>query len=281
MRVIQESEIKKKVKNMCLSANYILPNEIRQALQLAKAREKSPLGKEIIGEILDNSSIASQEQIPICQDTGFAVFFIEWGQNIVLEGRSLEEILNEVVREVYKEEYLRKSIVDDPLFARKNTEDNTPSVVNTIIVPGDKLKITFMPKGGGSENMSSFKMLKPSDGIKGVKKYVLDVVKKAGANPCPPILVGIGIGGTFEKTVLLAKKALLRPLNARNKDEKYAALEEEILLDINNLGIGPQGFGGTVTALTVNIEYFPAHIASLPVAVTLQCHAARHCSLII
>lgn len=250
-------------------------NDVIAALKKAERIEESPTGKEIIRQILENSRIAKEERVPLCQDTGFCVVFLELGQNINISGGDLYQAVNEGVRQGYKEGFLRKSIVEDPL-RRNNTGDNTPAVIHTEIVPGDKLRITVAPKGCGSENMSEIKMLTPGDGIEGVENFVVDRVDRSGGNPCPPVIVGVGIGGTFEKSALLAKKALLRTIGLRNPDSFYADLEKRLLEKINNLGLGPMGLGGRVTALDVFIETYPCHIAALPVAVNIQCHAARH-----
>jgi fumarate hydratase subunit alpha len=238
------------------------------------------LGKEIISQLLENAKIAKNEKLPICQDTGFTVVFVEIGQEVEITGGNLYDAINEGVRRGYKEGYLRKSIVDHPL-RRKNTGDNTPAVIHTEIVPGDQLKISIIPKGAGCENMSGLAMLKPAQGIEGIKNFVVETVRKAGANPCPPIVVGVGVGGTFEKVALLAKKALLRKMDSYNEDNEMSQLEKELLIEINKLGIGPQGLGGRSTALRVFIEWFPCHIASLPVAVNIECHAHRHKEIII
>lgn len=275
MREIHVKEIISKVKELCIDANYNLSEDIREAFLHYKSKEESKTGKDILDVLIENSEIAKNEKIPMCQDTGMAIIFIELGQNVNIIGGSLEEAINEGVRKGYLEGYLRKSVVSDPI-ERKNSGDNTPAVIHYNIVDGDKIKITVAPKGFGSENMSQIKMLKPSDGIEGVKRFILEVVKDAGPNPCPPIVIGVGIGGSFEKAALLSKKALLRPINEGNKEIFYKELEEEMLEKINNLGIGPQGFGGYTTALGVNIEKFPTHIAGLPVAVNISCHATRH-----
>ena len=281
MREITAAEIAGHVAKMCEDANIYLGEDVLQALKRSLETEQSPTGKEVLQQLIENVEIAKSEQIPICQDTGFAVFFVEWGQELHLTGGTLEEAIHEGVRRGYKEGYLRKSIVDDPLYNRKNTGDNTPAVIHTTIVPGDKVKITFAPKGGGSENMSTIKMLKPSDGEKGVIDFVVSHVKAAGPNPCPPIVVGVGIGGTFDKVAVLAKKALLREVGQPHPDPVFAALEQKLLTEINKLGIGPQGFGGRVTALAVHIETFPSHIASMAAAVNINCHACRHLEIII
>ncbi len=281
MREINVEEITQKVERLCIESNYYLPQDVKKALENALDKEESPLAKEILQDILKNQDIARTKNVPICQDTGLAVIFLELGQDVRLVGGDLNEAIDEGVRRGYKNGYLRKSAVDDPFIVRKNTGDNTPAIIHTKIVPGDKVKMIFAPKGGGSENMSALVMLKPSDGINGIKKFVVDTVDKAGSNPCPPIIVGIGIGGTIEKTTLISKQALLRTVGEHNANPEVAKLEEELLVEINNLGIGPQGFGGRTTALAVNIETFPAHIASMPVAINIQCHVARHKEAII
>ena len=281
MREINVETITKTVEELCIDANYNLPADVKKALEDAVEREESPLGREILQDILRNADIAKCDEVPICQDTGLAVVFLELGQGVKLVGGDLNEAINKGVRRGYVNGYLRKSSVDDPFLVRKNTNDNTPAIIHTTIVPGDKVKIIIAPKGGGSENMSALAMLKPSDGVKGIKKFVVDTVEKAGSNPCPPIIVGVGIGGTIEKTTLIAKKALLRTVGEHNQNPEVAKLEKELLEEINKLGIGPQGFGGRTTALAVNIETFPAHIASMPVAINMQCHAARHKEAII
>lgn len=275
MRKINVNEIINKVKEMCIKANYELAEDVLKKLKEAKDKEQSPIGKDILDKLILNANIAKDKQLPMCQDTGMAVFFVEIGQDVYIEGGSLTEAINEGVRQGYKEGFLRKSVVNDPII-RKNTMDNTPAIIHYDLVLGDKLKISFAPKGFGSENMSGLKMLKPSDGIEGVKKFVLDVVKNAGANPCPPIVVGVGIGGTMEKACILAKKALFRKIGEFSSIKYVKELEEELLYEINKMGIGPQGLGGNTTALSVNIEVFPTHIAGLPVAVNINCHAARH-----
>ncbi len=281
MREINVEEITRTIERLCIESNYYLPQDVKEALEDALDKEESPLAKEILQDILKNQDIARTNDVPICQDTGLAVIFLELGQDVRLVGGDLNEAIDEGVRRGYKNGYLRKSAVDDPFIIRKNTGDNTPAIIHTKIVPGDKIKLILAPKGGGSENMSALAMLKPSDGIKGIKKFVLDTVDKAGSNPCPPIIVGIGIGGTIEKTTLIAKQSLLRKVGEHNSNPEVAKLEEELLEEINKLGIGPQGFGGRTTALAVNIETFPAHIASMPVAINIQCHVARHQEAII
>ncbi len=278
MREIKTEKIIESVKKISISSNFMLKDDVLKALKEGMEKEESPLGKAVFEQILENARIAQEEQVAICQDTGFAVIFIELGQEVRIIGGDLNEAINEGVRQGYKEGHLRKSIVSDPLH-RKNTGDNTPAMIHTEIVPGNRLKITIAPKGGGSENMSTVKMLAPADGAEGVKRFVVEWVKQAGANPCPPIVVGVGIGGTFEGVAMLAKRALLRSISSKNPLPFYARMEEELLERINNLGIGPQGFGGRITALGVHIETFPCHIASLPVAVNIQCHACRHESI--
>ncbi len=281
MRELAASVISDHVAEMCQRANIYLGEDVFKALKDSLESEESPTGKEVLKQLIENVEIARNEQIPICQDTGFAVFFVEWGQEVHLNDGTLEEAINAGVRRGYEEGYLRKSIVDDPLYKRKNTGDNTPAVIYTDIVPGDKVKISFAPKGGGSENMSAVKMLKPSDGEAGVIDFVVNHVKAAGPNPCPPIVVGIGIGGTFDKVAVLAKKALFRPVGETHPDSVFAALEKIILNKINDLGVGPQGFGGRTFALAVHIETFPSHIASMAAAVNINCHACRHLERII
>ncbi|MDP4089259.1 MAG: fumarate hydratase [Bacillota bacterium] len=275
MREIEAVRIAEEIKRLCIESNYYLAGDIKGGLKDALKKENSDLARDILEKILENAEIAKAEQVPMCQDTGMACVFVEIGQEVHIVGGSLKEAINEGVRKGYEEGYLRKSVVRDPL-RRVNTGDNTPAVINYEIVEGDRLKIILAPKGFGSENMSQIKMLKPSEGINGVKEFVLKAVKEAGSNPCPPIVVGIGLGGTFDKSALLAKKALIRPINLRNKDKFYSELEEELLKGINSIGIGPQGFGGKTTALAVNIEAYPTHIAGLPVAVNINCHATRH-----
>ncbi|MBU1864416.1 MAG: fumarate hydratase [Candidatus Omnitrophica bacterium] len=275
MKKIKTQQIIEVVKTMCIEANCILGEDIVAALTKTLTLEKSPMGKEIIKQLIENSRIAKEEKMPLCQDTGFTVIFLEIGQEVQIMGGDLDQAINEGVRQGYQEGCLRKSIVSDP-FRRKNTGDNTPAVIHTTIVPGDRLKIVVAPKGAGSENMSEIRMLLPSEGLKGVENFVVDRVNRSGGNPCPPIIVGVGIGGTFEKCALLAKQALLRPLGTRNTDPFYADLEKNLLKKINNLGIGPMGLGGQITALEVFVDAHPCHIASLPVAVNIQCHSARH-----
>ncbi len=279
MKKINCTAITEHVKKMCMEANFELGADVLKAFHASKQKEESPIGREIIDLLMDNARIAREELIPMCQDTGFAVFFVELGDEVKIAGGNLISAINEGVRQGYADGYLRKSICHP--FTRKNTGDNTPAIVHVELVPGENLKINFAPKGGGSENMSRVTMLRPSDGKKGIREFVVNRVKESGANPCPPTVVGVGIGGTFEKAALLAKKALLRPLGSSNPDPELAALEQDILESINNLGIGPQGLGGRTTSLAVHIELFPCHIASLPVAVNINCHAHRHKELII
>jgi len=278
MREINVLEITKAVKKLCVDANYYLSDDVKNKIKEAYNNESWDMARDILDKILTNVEIAKNEDMPICQDTGMACVFMELGQEIHIVGGSLEDAINEGVRQGYTEGYLRKSVVKDPLD-RVNTQDNTPAIIYYDIVPGDKLKIVVAPKGFGSENMSQLKMLKPSDGLQGVKDFVIKVVKEAGPNPCPPIVIGVGIGGSFDKAANLAKKALIRPLAERNSNKFYGDLEEELLAKVNALGIGPQGFGGKSTALAVNIETYPTHIAGLPVAVNINCHVTRHAEI--
>lgn len=280
MKEISYDEIVKTVAELSKSANYYLGDDVLQSLKKGIELEKSPTGINVLKQIVENASIAETDQVPMCQDTGVAVVFLEIGQDVRLSGGDLYQAVNEGVAKGYVEGYLRKSMVSDPLN-RVNTEDNTPAVIHTKIVPGDNLKITVAPKGGGSENMSAIRMLPPSAGLDGIIDFTIETVSKAGPNPCPPIIVGLGIGGNFEKATLLAKEALLRPIGSIHPYEAYAKLERDLLSRINNLGIGPQGFGGVVTALAVHINTYPCHIASLPVAININCHAARHKSRIL
>lgn len=279
MREIDVKLITEKVKDLCMEANTDLGEDVLEAFDRAIEKEESPLGVEILKELKENARIARDERVAICQDTGFAVVFIELGQDVHLVGGGLKEAIFEGVRQGYRDGYLRKSICHP--FTRANTGDNTPAIIHTEIVPGDQVKITVAPKGGGSENMSRVVMLTPSDGIEGIKRYVVQRVKESGSNPCPPTIVGIGIGGTFELAALLAKKSLLRPLGSKNPDTELDQLEFEILTEINKLGIGPQGLGGRTTSLAVHILMMPCHIASLPLAVNIQCHAQRHKEIVI
>lgn len=276
MRIIHTEEIISNIRQMCIEANHMLTPDMQKALECAVADEKSPIGQKVLGQLQDNLQIAQEDTIPICQDTGMAVVFLEIGQDVHFEGGSLTDAINEGVRQGYVDGYLRKSVVKDPLV-RENTKDNTPAVIHYDLVPGDKVKITVAPKGFGSENMSRIFMLKPADGIEGVKNAILTAVKDAGPNACPPMVVGVGIGGTFEKCALLAKKALTRPVDERSSIPYVKELEEELLATINRLGIGPGGLGGSTTALAVNIDTYPTHIAGLPVAVNICCHVNRHC----
>lgn len=276
MKKIHVKEIIENVKEMCIEANHYLTDDMKQALKQSEKKEKSPLGKQILAQLEDNLKIAAEDMIPICQDTGMAVIFIEIGQEVYIEGGILTDAVNEGVRQGYVEGYLRKSVVKDPIF-RENTNDNTPAVIHYDIVAGDQIKIVLAPKGFGSENMSRIFMLKPADGIVGIKNAILTAVKDAGPNACPPMVVGVGIGGTFEKCALLAKKALIRSVNEHSPISYISELEEELLEKINQSGIGPGGLGGSTTALAVNINTYPTHIAGLPVAVNICCHVNRHC----
>ena len=275
IRTIRVEEITKNIKEMCIEANHFLSPDMAEAMKCAEKNEEAPLGKQILEQLQENLKIAGEDMIPICQDTGMAVVFLEIGQDVHLEGGALEDAVNEGVRQGYVEGYLRKSVVGDPLI-RENTKDNTPAVLHTRIVDGDQVKIKVAPKGFGSENMSRVFMLKPAEGIEGVKDAVLTAVKDAGPNACPPMVVGVGIGGTFEKCALMAKEALTREVGSHSEIEYVKELEEELLTKINNLGIGPGGLGGTTTALAVNINTYPTHIARLPVAVNICCHVNRH-----
>ncbi len=281
MRSINAQKVTKAVSRLCQEANFFLPDDVLVALQKAHEREESPLGKRTLELILDNARLAEEEAIAICQDCGATVVYLEVGQDVHITGGDLYQAVNDGVREGYNKGYLRKSMVRQPFSARLNTEDNTPAVIHSVIVPGDKLKITVMPKGGGSENMSRLFMLTPADGRQGIIDSVTKAVDEAGSNPCPPVIVGVGIGGTAEMAMALAKKALLRPVGEASPDTEVAELEEDILKRVNSLGIGPQGYGGRITALAVHIETFPAHIASMPMAVNLQCHAARHKEIVL
>jgi len=276
MREIKANQIKDKIKELFLKANFYINPELMQRLKKALEEETSPIGKYVFNMIIENNEIASREEVPICQDTGIAVVFMEVGQEVHLVDGDFTEVINRGVKEAYQEGYLRKSVVDDPVFERKNTKTNTPAIIYTDIVPGDNIKLLVMPKGFGSENMSTIVMLKPADGEKEIVDFVVETVKKAGPNPCPPTIIGVGIGGTIDKAMVIAKKAIVRKINQPNKNPKYAALEKEILAKINNLGIGPAGLGGNITCLAVHIDYLPTHIAGLPVAVNVCCHADRH-----
>ena len=280
IREVDVKEITEVVARLCKEANFNLNLEVEEALRLGLALEASPLGREVLEQLIENAKIAYTERLPICQDTGVAVVFVEVGQDVHLVGGDFSEAIQEGVRRGYKEGYLRKSIVKCP-FRRQNTGDNTPAIIHIDIVSGDRIKIIVAPKGGGSENMSMVKMVAPSAGVEGVKRLIVEFVKEAGANPCPPIVVGVGIGGNLEYAPLLAKKALLRPLGQPNSDPMIEQMEKDILKEINKSGIGPQGFGGRLTAMAVHIEVFPCHIASLPVAININCHAHRHKEAII
>lgn len=278
MRVINAQDIKNAVKALFISLNCSIGDDITCALKKAYDSEENETAKAVLSQLLENNEIAHKEQIPLCQDTGMAILFVEYGDKLTIDG-DFTQAVNQGVREAYTDGYLRKSVVDDPVFARKNTGDNTPCVIHTQIVSGETLKITAAAKGFGSENMSGIKMLSPSAGVEGVKDFVLQVVKNAGPNPCPPMVVGVGIGGTFEQSAQLAKKATVRNIDTKNADKRYAQLEDELLCKINELNIGPAGLSGKTTALKVNIEYAPTHIASIPVAVNICCHACRHKSI--
>ncbi len=276
MRNIDAQEVTKVVSRLCQESNFFLPDDVLSALKQGRKTEESSLGQQTLDQILENAKMAAEEQIAICQDCGVAVVYLEVGQDVHFTGGDLYEAVNEGVRQGYDKGYLRKSMANQPFSARVNTKDNTPAVIHTDIVPGDKLKIIVMPKGGGSENMTRLFMLTPARGRQGIIDSVVQAVDEAGSNPCPPVIVGVGIGGTAEKAMALAKKSLLRTVGENNPDTEVAELEKELLQRINALGIGPQGFGGRTTALGVHVETFPAHIASMPMAVNLQCHAARH-----
>lgn len=278
IRQIAANEITAAVKKLFIDCNYYIGEDILRALESARENEPSPVGKSVLAQIIENDKIAAEEKLPLCQDTGMAVLFVEYGDKVCVDG-DFDEAVNEGVRQSYSEGYLRKSVVRDPVFDRVNTADNTPAIIHTKIVSGDKIRITAGGKGFGSENMSAIKMLTPSYGAEGVKQFVLDTVFAAGPNPCPPIVVGVGIGGTFERAAQLAKKATFRPIDSFNPDPKYAEMEKELLERINKMGFGPAGLGGRTTALGVNIETAPTHIAGMPVAVNICCHAARHSSV--
>ncbi len=276
MREISAAEVTKTVDSLFREANFYLTDDVLAALKKAAQNEESPVGKEVLEQIIKNADIAAKETIPLCQDCGAAVIFIEVGQEVHISGGDLTVAINEGVKKAYDAGYLRKSMVKQPFSARVNTKDNTPAIIHTEIVPGDKLKIIVVPKGGGAENMSRLVMLTPSAGRQGIVDQVIKAVDESGSNPCPPVIVGVGIGGTAEKTLLLAKKALLRKVGEHNPDLEVAELEKELLTKVNNLGIGPMGYGGRTTALAVNVEVFPAHLASMPMAVNLNCHSSRH-----
>ena len=275
IREIKAELVTETVKKLFMDCNYFIGDDIMCALKKARDEEESDTAKNVLSQIIENDEIAAAEEIPLCQDTGMAVLFVEYGDKVVIDG-DFEEAVQEGVRRAYIDGYLRKSVVDDPIFDRVNTKDNTPAIIHTKIVSGDKIKITAGGKGFGSENMSAIKMLTPSYGVEGAKEFILDTVRKAGPNPCPPIVVGVGMGGTFERCAQLAKKATFRPINTSNPDERYAKLESELLDSINELGFGPAGLGGKTSAIGVNIEVSPTHIAGMPVAVNICCHAARH-----
>jgi len=275
MRELETSRIAEEVARLCMEANFELEDDVQKALEKAYDTEESPAGKEVLRQIIENSGIARSERMPMCQDTGLAVIFVEIGQDVHITGGDFEGAINEGVAKGYTEGYLRKSALADPVRGG-NTGDNTPAVIHTTIVPGDTLKLWVVPKGGGSENMSRIAMMKPADGVEGIKKFVVENVKAASGNPCPPIIVGVGIGGTFERCAQLAKRALLREIGSTHPDEFYAALEAELLEMVNDTGVGPMGLGGRTTALAVHIEVAPRHIASFPVSMNINCHAARH-----
>ena len=275
MREIQCSKITEVIRKLCIEANEHLPEDVKCAIKTARKEEDGEIAKGILDNIIENYEIADHENVPICQDTGMAVVFMEIGQDVHITGGDLTECVNEGVRQGHTDGYLRKSVVKDPI-RRGNTGDNTPAILYTEIVPGEQIKITVGPKGFGSENMSRIMMFKPSAGLEGIKDFIIETVRFAGPNPCPPMVVGVGIGGTFDRCALLAKKALMRPLGSSNKDPFYADLEKELLLKINSLGIGPQGLGGRTTAIGLNIETFPTHIAGMPCAVNINCHVTRH-----
>ena len=276
MRVVQAELISKTVSELCKEACYVVTPDMRAAFEKAKENESSPIGKDILGKVLQNADLAQKHVAPICQDTGMAVVFVDIGQDVHIEGGFLEDAINEGVKDGYVGGYLRKSVVNDPIFERKNTTNNTPAVINVRIVRGDKIHIKVAPKGFGSENKSALKMLVPADGLEGVKKVFLDTVKLAGPNACPPMVIGVGIGGTMDKAALMAKYAAARSADSKNPDPRYAKLEEELLELACKTGVGPQGLGGHTTAVKVNIEWYPTHIAGLPVAININCHAARH-----
>ena len=278
IRQITAAEVTQTVKQLFLDCNYFIGKDVLCALEKAAEKEASPVGKSVLAQIIENDKLAAKEEVPLCQDTGMAVLFVEYGDKVVIADGSFEDAVNEGVRQAYRDGYLRKSVVSDPVFDRLNTKDNTPAIIHTRILSGDKIHITAGGKGFGSENMSAIKMITPSYGIEGVKNFILDTVRTAGPNPCPPIVVGVGIGGTFERAAQLAKQATFRAIDTHNEDERYAALEDELLEKINKMGFGPAGLGGNTTAIGVNIETSPTHIAGMPVAVNICCHAARHAS---
>ena len=275
MREISCNAIISSIKEMCIQATHYLSDDMKSALYKGVEKEESPLGRQILEQLCENLKIAGEDMIPICQDTGMAVVFVEIGQEVHITDGGLEDAINEGVRQGYVEGYLRKSVVSDPI-ERVNTQDNTPAIIHYSIVPGDRFRITLAPKGFGSENMSAIRMFKPSAGLQGIKDFIIETVETAGPNPCPPMVVGVGIGGTFDKAALLAKKALMRPLDSSNPDPFYADLEKEMLEKVNKLGIGPQGFGGKTTAIGLNIETMATHIAGMPCAININCHVTRH-----
>ena len=279
VRELDVREVTAAVKELCITANYDLPVDVYEALKKAQETEESPVGVEVLGQLVENADIAARDRVPICQDTGLAVFFVDLGQDVHLVGGDFATAIDEGVRQGYQEGYLRKSAAEEPAHARRNTKDNTPAIVHTSIVPGDKVTVTMMAKGGGAENMSSLNMLKPSQGWAGMSQAVVDTVSRAGSNPCPPVVIGVGIGGTIDAVTVLAKKALLREIGSVHPDPRIAGMEAELLARINALGIGPQGLGGRTTCLAVFIEEMPCHIASMPMAVNVQCHAQRHKSV--
>lgn len=275
IREIKAQAVTEAVKKLFMDCNYFIGGDVMNALKAARENEKTELAKSVLSQIIENDEIAAEEKIPLCQDTGMAVLFVEYGDKVCIDG-DFEQAVQEGVRQAYDEGYLRKSVVSDPVFDRNNTRDNTPAIIHTKIVSGNKIRITAGGKGFGSENMSAVKMLTPSYGVEGVKQFILDTVRAAGPNPCPPIVVGVGIGGTFERCAQLAKKATFRELDTHNPDPRYASLEDELMTSINQMGFGPAGLGGVTTAIGVNIETSPTHIAGMPVAVNICCHAARH-----
>lgn len=281
MKKIAAKLIEDRIAQELIDINILMSKEMKEALENSLKTEESPVGKDILEELLLNGKIACENKIPICQDTGTTVFFVELGEEVEITGGSIYEAINNGVRKGYTDGYLRKSMVLDPLFNRENTGDNTPAIIYLDLVPGAELRISFGAKGGGSENMSQVKMLRPADGVEGLKKFVLDVVESAGPNPCPPLIIGIGVGGTMEKAAQLSKKVLFRSMTEENPDPQLAQLEKEILEEVNSLGVGPMGLGGTTTALRVHIGIYPCHIASLPVAVNLNCHASRHGEIVL
>jgi fumarate hydratase subunit alpha len=276
IRELDVAAVTAAVRDLCITANYDLPVDVYEALTAAADSEESPVGREVLAQLVTNADIAAADRVPICQDTGFAVIFAEVGQDVHLTGGDFEEAIHEGVRQGYGDGYLRKSVAEEPGHARRNTKDNTPAIIHTGIVPGDRVCLTMMAKGGGAENMSSLNMLKPAQGWAGMVDAVVETVSRAGSNPCPPVIIGVGIGGTIERVTLLAKRALLRDVGSTHPDPRIAAMEDELLEKINALGIGPQGLGGRTTALDVFIEEMPCHIASMPMAVNVQCHAQRH-----